>query len=463
MLEAWHLPGLTDFAGEWLEGHTRDGAVFRAPALSAAQAADVAVSVREAAHEARATRDTAQVIDTISAAAIALAGGGPHGIAARELLKAELGWDDRLVRETLDGMARAWTAEALTGIVEQEMGGLEVLDGFVPDPHWKAAGQRRRRALGPSLVLQVLAGNVPGVAITATLRALIVRSGVLCKLPEGEPGILPLFARVLSGMDPLMGRCVAATWWPGASFPAAWREWAKRAGTAVVYGGASTVEAVRSSVPADTRVVAYGPKTGVAVVLADRARGAARGLARDVCAYDQQGCVSPRLVFVVGDSAEPFVDELAAALDEQTRKHPPPHPTTEEAVSIRAARAGFEFGGYEHGRSAVKSPGDSLAWTILVSETADARIEPLPRTVWVHPVPNVHALEDLLRPLEGRIQTLGYSGTEGLRELAAIATRLGVSRVAPFGSVAWPPPDWRHEGRHQLLPLVNWTDFEVFE
>jgi hypothetical protein len=463
MLEAWHLPGLNDAPAAWLEGHTRAGAAFRAPDLSAVEAAAVAVTVREAALEARAARDTEQVIDAVSAAAMELVGDGPHGIAARELLKAELGWDERLARETLGGMARAWTVEALTGIVEQELGGPEVLDGFVADPHWHGAGRRGRRAIGPSLVLQVLAGNVPGVAITAALRTLVVRSGVLCKLPEEEPGILPLFARVLAGVDPLLGRCVAATWWPGASFPAAWREWAKRAGTAVVYGGETTVEAVRSSVPAGTKLVAYGPKTGVAVVLLDTARGAARGLAHDVCAYDQQGCVSPRLVFVVGDTVDAFVDELADALDERTRKHPPPEPTPTDAVSIRAARAAFEFAGYEDGRSAVKSPGEALAWTILVSQRPDVRSEPLPRTVWVHPVPDLHALEDVLRPLDGRIQTLGYSGTEGLQELAHLATGLAVSRVAPFGSVAWPPPDWRHEGRHQLLPLVNWTDFEILE
>jgi hypothetical protein len=83
--------------------------------------------------------------------------------------------------------------------------------------------------------------------------------------------------------------------------------------------------------------------------------------------------------------------------------------------------------------------------------------------VWVHQVPDLESLEEVLRPLEGRIQTLGYSGSEGLQKLAALAARLGVSRIAPFGTVAWPPADWRHEGRHQLLPLLNWTDLEIPE
>jgi hypothetical protein len=411
--------------------------------------------------EARAHRTTEEVIETISAAAARLSGDGPVAVAARELLRAELGWDERMVCETLDGMASSWTAESLTHLIDSELGGCGALEAFIPDSTWIGAGERRRRAVGSPIVLQVLAGNVPGVSITATIRALLVRSGVLCKLPEGEPGLLPLFARVLSDADPLLGRSIAATWWSGASFPAAWREWTKWAGRAVVYGGDAAIEAVRANLPAHTGVISYGPKTGIAVVLPDSDRGAASGLARDICAYDQQGCVSPRLVYVVADSPWPFVEHLAAALGEQTTLYPPPDPTTEEAVAIRAARAAFEFGGHEHGHLAVETPGDGLEWTVLIGQEPETRAEALPRVVWVHPVPDLETLGEVLRPLEGRIQALGYSGTAGLEKLTALGARLSVSRVAPFGSLAWPPPDWRHDGRHQLLPLVNWTDFEI--
>jgi hypothetical protein len=166
-------------------------------------------------------------------------------------------------------------------------------------------------------------------------------------------------------------------------------------------------------------------------------------------------------VYVVDSPTGPFVSHLAGALEERTRDHPPPDPTPEEAVAIRSARATFEFEGYEDGRSAVEAPGESLAWTILASESPAAETESLPRVVWVHRVPDIETLEEVLGPLEGRIQTLGYSGADGLQKLAALATRLGVGRIAPLGSMAWPPPDWRHEGRHQLLPLLNWTDFEA--
>jgi acyl-CoA reductase-like NAD-dependent aldehyde dehydrogenase len=446
---------------EWLEGRSRAGASFRAPALSGSDASSVARAVRSAALEARGSLTTDRVIDSIAEAADGLRGDGPAAQAARELLHAELGWDAGLAGATLEGMARNWTRTALRDLVEKELGSAKWLDGFEVDETWTGPGQRRRRAVGPPLILQVLAGNVPGVAITATIRALVARSGVLCKLPEGEPGLLPLFARLLAAVDASLGRCVAATWWPGASFPAAWREWTHRAGATVVYGGDATLEAVRRSLPAHSRLIAYGPRMGLAVLLADARPGAAADLARDVFAYDQQGCVSPRLAYVVGGDAGPFARNLAAAMAERARDRPPPIPSDSEAVAIREARAAYEFGGYADGRSGVLAPGDSLAWTVLYGETATAKTEALPRVVSVHPVDDLDHLETVMRPLEGRIQAIGYAGRDGAESLADLGARLGASRVAPLGTIAWPPADWRHDGRHQLLPLLNWTDFEI--
>ncbi|HSR43345.1 MAG TPA: acyl-CoA reductase, partial [Longimicrobiales bacterium] len=86
--------------------------------------------------------------------------------------------------------------------------------------------------------------------------------------------------------------------------------------------------------------------------------------------------------------------------------------------------------------------------------------EGLPRVLRVHGVASPGRLEQLLVPLAGRIQAVGYAGEDGAGELAERAAALGVSRVAPVGSMAWPPADWRHDGRHQLLPLIQWTDWE---
>ncbi len=78
MLEAWHLAGLEAAPIEWLESRTRAGTAFRAPSLSVAQARTVAGSVRKAVLEARATRSTEEVIESIARAAGKLSADGPR-------------------------------------------------------------------------------------------------------------------------------------------------------------------------------------------------------------------------------------------------------------------------------------------------------------------------------------------------------------------------------------------------
>lgn len=498
---AWHLPGLDREIGrDAHRGRTPGGAEVRAPRLGREEAERVAGTVRSAALEAREARSTREAVAAASRAALRLADpAGEAGRRAVELLREELGWTDDLARETLAGMAEGWREEALTDLLVRELGGPEVVDGFVdaPEPSSRRTGStgsddragsppgeadpaagRRRRAVGPPLLFVVHAGNVPGVSVTAALRGLLVRSGVLCKAPEVEPGLLALFARELAREDPLLGRSLATTWWPGGAEVPGEEAWARRAGTAVVYGGGEAVRTVRRKLPPGTDLVVHGPKLGVGAVLPDVAGGAAGalrkvagGLAQDVCAYGQAGCVSPRVVYVVGHAAGPFAEALGAALGEETARRPPPSPTHEEAVALRSLRARAEFRGYEDGPDgggasdadgAVRLLGsrEDLAWTVLVGGDPAPVSEGLPRVVRLHAVPSVRALEEVLEPAVGRLQTLGYAGREGRERLAAAAVRLGVCRLAPFGSVAWPPPDWRHDGRHQLLPLVRWTELE---
>jgi hypothetical protein len=70
-----------------------------------------------------------------------------------------------------------------------------------------------------------------------------------------------------------------------------------------VYGRDATIAAVRRSARTGTRVVGHGAGLGV-VVLSRSADldAAASAMAADFVAFDQRGCLSPRIVWVEGDS-----------------------------------------------------------------------------------------------------------------------------------------------------------------
>jgi len=458
--DAWHLPGWTGTdgpAGGWHAGSRASGAAFSTPALGAAEANAVAERVREATLEARRTYGIADVVRAIDGVARRLADGLPAEAEAVAHMCESLGWPSGLARETLAEVRRGWTLDALQRLLDAELGDARVLDGFAPDDF---NSSRFRRALGPQLLLQILASNVPGVGVTAIVRGLLARSGVLCKAASAEPCLPALFARLLSEENPLLGDTVAVTWWPSGSETPEWTAWSRRADLAVVYGGREAVEGVRTALPSTTELLAYGPRVGIGAVFkpADRDVEAARRLARDVCAYEQQGCVSPRLVFVVDGDVQQFAQLLARGLEEETRRQPPPDLAEAEAIAIRNLRAEREFDGATSSGLLASEP--DLRWTVLVDAEPRIGVTSLPRVVQLCTTRNVGDLLTALQPLSGHIQAVGYAGEAGVEELAEGAAALGVSRVAPFGQVAWPPFDWRHDGRHQLLPLLRWTDWE---
>jgi hypothetical protein len=474
--DAWYLPGHPDLGPGWREGTAASGVIVRAPALTRAEAETVAERVRHAALAARYGRSIADVVGAIDRVATRLGGDSLAEETAISCLAENLGWPRDLARETLTESRRGWSRSALDRLLHTELGDPAVLDRFVADapsgdesihdcattehPAGPLDGRRYRRAAGPPLLLQVLAANVPGVAVTAIIRGLLVRSGVLCKASRAEPGLPALFARLLAEEDRLLGETLAVTWWPPAAEPWEWRVWRERANMALVYGGSEAVEGIRNALPARTPLLAYGPRVGIAVVLnpAGSDPATARALASDVCAYEQRGCVSPRFVFVVGADADEFAGLLAAELEAETLRQPPPVLNQKEALAIRSLRAEVELGSTA-GRLVASEP--DLRWTILVDREPRIDAPALPRLLRLCSVASVGDLLTALEPLSGHIQAIGYAGNSGVAELAEAAVRLGACRVAPVGRIAWPPVDWRHDGRHQLVPLLRWTEWET--
>ncbi len=459
-------------------GRTVAGASFHAPALEEAQYARVAEHVRAKALEVRASHRVADVVAAVAAAAGRLADpDDAFGEAAVDAVGRASGCSVPAARELLREHARGWTTTALTELLEEELGDPGFLDGPRPDD---ARPGRRRRAVGPPLIHLVLAGNVPGVAVTAVIRCLLVRSGVLCKLPSSEPWLVGLFARALHEEAPALGATVAATWWPtssradvpdGVHAADAAAAWTNRSGKVVVYGGDEAIRATRVRTPPSTHIVEYGPRIGVALLGSGATDRELEGLARDTFAYGQAGCVSPRLVYMLSED-EPLppgtgsqqriarlLDRLAIALSDQAMAASALRLTDEEAVAIREARSALQFDA-EAGE--VRGP-TGLEWTLLYRRKTDTYSEPLPRVLWAYGLAGVEELGELRRVLEGRIQALGIAGLPPATERRAeeLAVELGVSRVTRPGEMAWPPPDWRHDGRMQLLPLVRWTDFET--
>jgi hypothetical protein len=149
-------------------------------------------------------------------------------------------------------------------------------------------------------VLVVLSANVFVAAVRAIAIAIAASDRVTVKPSRREP----VFAKAL--VDALANPRVTIGDGEGAS-------------EIHVYGRDETIAEVRRAHP-NLRVRGHGAGMGIAIVTRDFGE-AARAVAEDVVAFDQRGCLSPRIVFVRGDAAT-FGRALFEALEARGREIP---------------------------------------------------------------------------------------------------------------------------------------------
>jgi hypothetical protein len=404
---------------------------------------------------------TGRVIDAVDAAARRLR--DPGGAARRELmgsLTALSGLSPAMAEHVLQRLSQDWLAPPLHRLLTAELGGAEAVDGFI-----RRGDGRRARAIAPALGLHVFSGNVPGVSVTSIVRALLVKSAVIGKPAAGEPAMAAAFARLLAEADPDVGACVAVHYWAGGN-AALEDAFLARVGLVVHYGGEDAIAALRARARPDTRFVEHGPRLSFAIIdpagLADAA-DSARDLALATALFDQQGCVSPQVAWILGPpaAAAAFAELTAAALRDIHGELPRGRLDAAEAAAIHQLRASAEFRALQDDDVRVWT-GAGLSFTVIADPAAGIGGSCLNRTLVVKAIDSVESLTRQLRPARRYLQTAGADGfhDDRLLDLAARLADAGVTRITPVAEMPWPPVDWRHDGRGPLTELIQWCDLE---
>jgi acyl-CoA reductase-like NAD-dependent aldehyde dehydrogenase len=455
MFEAFLLPGMKRHVVQT----PREGAAeVRYAVLEPGDVSAVCGHIRAAADRAR----TISVQDRIHAIERALGlltdPRSPTYQQAVELIPQIAGYSPEMVRAILDHIRIAWTRTAFERLVESELADPQQLDQFMLDPK----RGRRTMAFGPALTAHIFSGNVPGVAVESLIRALLVKSASFGKLAGEEPVLPVLFAMALP--DALRDT-VALTHWPGgtgALEDALFQE----ADTIIVYGGEPTVDSVRRRAPPNRRIIVHGPRFSVGVIgeaaihpdIVDRTAGE---VAQAVALFDQQGCVSPHVVYVHGSyaAALEFGAALAAQLEIVQQRLPRGRISTAETLAERDARARAEFSSIAGSEIELLS---GPAHTVVIDANPEFLPSCLNRFVYVKPLDDVLSLHAVLLPMRQYLQSVGVSGFDEkqMAELVLELGHLGVTRITDFTQLPWPPLDWHHDGSRPLGELLRWVDWE---
>jgi hypothetical protein len=469
-IHAWHLPS-TDELREYVIVAEHGGTRATAPVLSAPQIGQICRQLL-AARELLMGVSVARVIAAIDSAARRLLDPAePARGEALAGLTAISGFSPAMAVQLLERSTHDWLQPALEQLIEVELGGAAAVESFVD----RAPGIRSR-AVAPPLGFHVFSGNVPGVSVTSMVRALLVRSAVFGKSAAGEPVLAPLFARLVGQADPIVGACLAVTYWPGGdeSREAAVLDHAR---LVVHYGGADAIASLRGRAGPQVRIVEHGPRISFAIIgpaaltsepgvaiesVADVADAAA-DLARAVALFDQQGCVSPQIAFVVGseESASAFAARVAGQLQRIHAILPRGRLERAEAAAIRQARTRAEFDAIAGGGTRLWE-GRDLAYTVIFSTGPGFDGSCLNRTLLVRNVADTDDVIECARPYAHFLQTVGIAGftAQERADLAARMAEIGVSRTTAIAAMPWPPAAWHHDGRGPLNELVRWVDLE---
>ena len=328
-----------------------------------------------------------------------------HG-AGRALLDATvaMGFSREVAREGLNAELHAWTrAGALEAVVDELPQDL--------DP-----------ARRPEGVLVIGARTLPASMMRATLMARLLGAKVLLKPASGQAAL----AHALASADPEV--TVAAFSSDDLQALAAAVD---DVDAVVVLGSDETVRTVRAHVPATKAFVGYGHRLSVAWLdAADEA--ALVGVARDLCAWDQAGCLSPQVVWT-RESPASVAPRIAEAVRRIEADLPMQLPDS-AAPARRTARTYAEMMGEVF---------ETETALVCALETSAFRASPGHRFVWVLP-----ASTEALSAIQGHVSTVGISG----RLRAPIPGRV---RRCPLGEMQRPSLTWAHDGLPNLIPMLR--------
>jgi hypothetical protein len=468
LVQPYFLPGLALAGAQETVltfGTAAEPLILHAPVLTPAALATVSQQLLEAQAATLADRPIAEIVGVIDRVVQHwLDPQYPYRQQAEALLPIITHYSPAMIRHGLDTLLQALHQDALWRLLQAEFGDPGVLDTFRPRPY--AGGFTR--AYGPRLITHIFSGNVPALSAWSLVCALLTKSASLGKSASEEPLFASLFARSLWEVCPDLGACVAVGWWKGGETEVERAAFA-HAGAVIAYGSEAAIQDIQRRVPPETRFVSYGHKLsfgiiGREVLCPEQAEHMAQQAAYGVSVFDQQGCVSPHLLFVeCGGKVSPreFAELLAeamAAVHAQLPRGPLP---LADSTAIRHLRGSYECRALADDRVLLLCSEPGTAWTVIYEEDAPFTASCLNRTIRVHPVADIAEVPTRLAPVQRYLQTAGVAvSASRLQSLAAALGRLGVTRLCGLEQMPWPTLSWHHDGRCNLLDLVRWTDIE---
>lgn len=381
----------------------------------------------------------------------------PERKKAISLLPKFLPFSEPACRQAIDNLFEPLTVNHMLKLLDELLGDHRSLDKFVEYP-----SGLKRKAFGANLVFLVLSGNIVSVGIWDIIFCLLCKTPVLVKPSSVEPILPPLFAQSLERFAPELASAVAVV-----PFESERKELIdaviKECDVVIAYGTDETIQSVKQKTPPKVKFIERGHKFSIAIVADEFTDGrTADLLAFDIARFEQRGCLSPQVCFVVGQNAQrrgkEFAQKIATAF-RRLDKEVPTNLGEGKRVSVVQFRLACEM----MGANVLAS--EDASWTVVewseISLYGWQKVSCAARTLHIVTVESLDKVIGLLQPLGKFLQGVAVAMEPGeAKHVAGVVGQMGASRVCPVGQLQVPPIEWSQDGRHLISELVRWCDFE---
>ncbi len=387
----------------------------------------------------------------------------PYRQKAEKLLPIVTGFDEELIRIGLTNYLKTFRKQNLQRFLVEDFSNPLLLDDFQP-----RTKRGFSKAVGANLTVHIWSGNVPALPLWSLLSNLLVKSGTIGKLPSAEPLFAGWFANMIVEAEPRLEDCLAVIWWKGGDEEKETHLF-QQADIVLAYGGNQSLESIKSRVPITTRFLPFGHKISFGVVSkislnSRKAWKTVRDAAFDVIRYDQQGCYSPHMFYVQkGGNVGPreFARYLAHELDGFEKRYPRRALSIEEGASLSEWRQKEEFSMFTKSEKEVLGQ-HNHSWTVVYAgNEGELTLSCLNRVIKVVEVNDLSDILPNIKAYRPYLQTVGIAASPNeLFQLSELLGAAGVTRITALGQMTSPEAGWHHDGRFNLLDLVNMVDIE---
>lgn len=332
--------------------------------------------------------------------------------------------------------------------------------GFSDD--WKEVvdptGRSVRVRAFPSRLVQILAGNSPGVTAMSITRGALSKSVSVLKLPGNDLFTASAVLRTMADLDPNhpVLKSFSAVYWRGGDTDVEnilYRP--QYFDKIVVWGGEQAVRNVVKYLGPGMQMVSFDPKVSMSAIGREAHENPETleevvGLAAtDVQLLNQEACASSRFQFVEGtpEQIDHYCERLCAAL--QVDRHlgsakapPPPPEVVEEVEALRFFEPIYRTWGATDGSG------------LVLRSPEPVTFHPTGKVVNVIPVGNIAEAIAFANPAT---QTVGVWPPARKTEIRDGLCAAGVQRVVALGASDLMMPGLPHDGFIPLHRFVNWV------